>query len=619
MALAILNVLPVTAHLSWLIGALNSDETTSFLSLGAPGVVRYSDGGGEDTLPQRVPAINGSDKTFDRTEAVWVGYTVRASNVLSVCREVDLPTLDGDIAPLCRIDRHTVRPYQPGGFTTTGGGVDLPPVEPDPIDTDAEGHEGKGGPDYPLDTAGTWYGSTHVTVPAGFWHITLIAGIESDDGGATITVRLTDGSSHLFAEGVQTAPAAGGDFQVEALGMAWTYDSSTLLTLQVKSDIDAGGTLKGAFTRIEMFKIKPADSMPPPTWINPLNGDTEVILRPLMRWTADGPAIGWHLTVSTHSDFSSPLYDLDLTAAEYLPTSDLAEGTLYYARVRATDGVFTTSYASISFTTLTIHYPIVWIGNGVASTVSAIDFTGQYLGEILPFDGSASPLTVLIVGSVVWIVKFTGAAIQQLNPDGTSAGADITNADFAGNPTDVAAVGSEYWVPLFHGGGDRIVRLNADGTSAGSYYSGNGLNFPWSLAVVGSTVWVSNNNNTVSLFDFSGGSAGSPLSGNGLNIPKAVRVIDTLVWVLNNGNNTISLFNTDGTSAGSPLSGNGLDNPQEMCIVDDEVWVINAAGYTVNQGTVSRFNFDGTSAGGVYGPFPAFAGPQGIGVAKVTA
>jgi hypothetical protein len=52
---------------------------------------------------------------------------------------------------------------------------------------------------------------------------------------------------------------------------------------------------------------------------------------------------------------------------------------------------------------------------------------------------------------------------------------------------------------------------------------------------------VNNNANSVSLFNADGTSAGSPLTGNGLNQPHGVAAVGSnQVWVINAGTNTIS-------------------------------------------------------------------------------
>src|SRR5207237_149019 len=113
-------------------------------------------------------------------------------------------------------------------------------------------------------------------------------------------------------------------------------------------------------------------------------------------------------------------------------------------------------------------------------------------------------------------------------------------------------------------------------TSTLAALSGNGLNVPKGIAVVGSQVWVANNGtSTLSRFNQDGTSAGSPLSGNGLTGPRSGAVVNPQVWIPNLNNSTISLFNTNGTSAGSPLTGNGLNAPEGTPPVGTQVWVAN--------------------------------------------
>lgn len=132
-------------------------------------------------------------------------------------------------------------------------------------------------------------------------------------------------------------------------------------------------------------------------------------------------------------------------------------------------------------------------------------------------------------------------------------------------------------------------------------YSGNGLNTPYGIASVtnGATtyVWVLNHgNNTISVFNTDGSASGlGPYSGNGLNNPLNLSVVGTQVWVVNNPGQTISRFNPDGTSAGSVISANRNDGPLGLTMVgSSEVWV------SFYDGQIEIFNTDGTTTGTIY-------------------
>ena len=57
---------------------------------------------------------------------------------------------------------------------------------------------------------------------------------------------------------------------------------------------------------------------------------------------------------------------------------------------------------------------------------------------------------------------------------------------------------------------------------------------------------------------FSGVVDNPQLTGNGLTNPQDILVVGSQVWVTNQQASIISRFNLDGTSAGTPLKGNGL-------------------------------------------------------------
>src|SRR2546430_4997446 len=179
-------------------------------------------------------------------------------------------------------------------------------------------------------------------------------------------------------------------------------------------------------------------------------------------------------------------------------------------------------------------------------------------------------VSALLVATLLVVV--TLHSTSRLTP-ALGSSSTILSGNGLNVPKGMAVVGTQVWVA--NAGNSTISRFNQDGTSAGNPLSGNGLNGPRGGAVVNSQVWIPNtSNSTISLFNTSGTSAGGPLSGNGLDGPEAAAVIGgAQVWVPNYGGNSVSVFSLAGTSAGTPLSGNGLTNPHAVAAVGAQVWV----------------------------------------------
>lgn len=100
----------------WIVGG---PENATQVMLLQPAVVKYTDGT-SDTLPALTPAVlpDGTNQCH-RGSFVWTPYTVKGSDVLSVCKESDLGTLTSSYAVLGRVSVHQVEPYQPDAYLGT--------------------------------------------------------------------------------------------------------------------------------------------------------------------------------------------------------------------------------------------------------------------------------------------------------------------------------------------------------------------------------------------------------------------------------------------------------------------------------------------------------------------
>ncbi len=94
--------------------------------------------------------------------------------------------------------------------------------------------------------------------------------------------------------------------------------------------------------------------LPPtaPTLVAPSDGATGVATNPTLSWNASTGATSYRLQVSTSSTFSTTVYDRSGITGTSQQVAGLANNTLYYWRVNATNAGGTSSYSSTwSFTT----------------------------------------------------------------------------------------------------------------------------------------------------------------------------------------------------------------------------------------------------------------------------
>jgi Bacterial Ig domain/Right handed beta helix region len=212
----------------------------------------------------------------------------------------------------------------------------------------------------------------------------------------------------------------------------------------------------------------------------------------------------------------------------------------------------------------------VWITNADSDSISRFTTSGTTAGSDITGNGLDKPGQLTVAGSQVWVINGT-STISRFNFDGTSAGSPLSVSHASG----IATVGNQVWVA--DSNDYQIYRFNFDGSSAGGTLTGNGLNFPTGIGVVtnGTTtqVWVGNENGggSISLFNTDGTSAGSPITGNGVAYPESISMVGSQVWVSDNQSRLISRFNPDGTAIGS-FSTTGND-PTQITTVNGNAWI----------------------------------------------
>lgn len=516
MAQTLIYSLMVAPHLSWVIGALNEDETTSNLQLASAGVIRYTDGGGADVLPAHTPALNGSAKTFDRTAAVWLGYTIRASGVLSLCREADLAAVDGDVAVLCRIDRHTIHPFRvgaPSGGSGGGGGDGTTPAPSNLASALAVPDD-----DITLTTDGVFYDACHVTLAEGYWHTLGVVCVDSETGGETLAARLadvTDGGTGgtVYSEVDKTEPTGADTGQALVGELIPIYADGSLVYLSVASDV-GGETLRKDHTRLQAVRV----------------GDPP---RREMAWVTRGGAAAHYLTDGTPVDFPMT----------FDPASNTT-GAWGICLVGA-DQVW---IACEGFPG-DIDHPDV-----IPPAIMRFYRSGHTAGPDIADSHLVAPRGICVVGDKVWVVnQSSGEGILRYNLDGTFF--DYLAADTDGY-SGIAVVDDEVWITNHLA--SVITRFNLDGTSAGINISSGNINSPQNLAVVADDdVWVCNSAvsgtgfNRVAALHFDGSDIDLYLVGDdGFVQPFALLLVHDLVWVTQRTGEEPKLYrlNLDGSA-----------------------------------------------------------------------
>ncbi len=91
----------------------------------------------------------------------------------------------------------------------------------------------------------------------------------------------------------------------------------------------------------------------PPTQLTPTSGSTGVPVAPTLTWNASSGATSYRVQVSTDSAFGTTVVNQSGVSATNLPISGLANSTVYYWRVNATNAGGTSAYSSVwKFTTI---------------------------------------------------------------------------------------------------------------------------------------------------------------------------------------------------------------------------------------------------------------------------
>lgn len=232
----------------------------------------------------------------------------------------------------------------------------------------------------------------------------------------------------------------------------------------------------------------------------------------------------------------------------------------------------------------------IWVTS--SGNILRFNDDGSSAGSFITGNGIHNPFFLAVVGKQVWITNPPDNSISRFNFDGSSAGSPITGNEL-GKPSGIKVIGSQVWVA--NGDYPHISRFNFDGTPTTPLNTINGGCTTFTnLAQVGTQIWITATNNNIYRFNQDGSMAGNPLTGNGINDPYDIAVVGSQVWVVNYLDSSISRFNFDGSSAGSTLTNYyGQTGSMGIVVVGSEVWVTNRFGVGFGIGYISRYNFDG--------------------------
>ena len=164
----------------------------------------------------------------------------------------------------------------------------------------------------------------------------------------------------LYVNGVQeggdlTGPASGIVSNSLAVGIGAQPDGTTLFN----GLLDDARIYNRALTASEILTL--ATILPlSPTLVAPANAASGIAVSPTLSWNASSGATTYQVQVSTVSNFATTVYDQSgIAATSTLVTPALANNTLYYWRVNATNAAGTSAWSSPvwSFTTIALGTP----------------------------------------------------------------------------------------------------------------------------------------------------------------------------------------------------------------------------------------------------------------------
>jgi hypothetical protein len=293
----------------------------------------------------------------------------------------------------------------------------------------------------------------------------------ADNGFSWIQVGLSNGSlvlsfavsgTNLFA-----GTLGGGVFLITNNATNWTDIGSGLLNKDIYAlavngtDLFAGTFGTGVWRR-PLSDVVSAPSAP--TIISPADGATGISTSSVLTWNAPNGAVSFQVQVSTSPIFLTTLVNQSGITAPSYAVSGLANNTVYYWRVNATNANGTSPWSiPVSFTTATAAVAVnisdttVWKGSRVDVPVTIGDITNR---NVLAFQFTLTfntPNNILSAVDVIASGTLSGASGWTLVPNISSP-----------NKIIVGAFGAQ---PLSGSGILMKIRFNVDSTAVQGQYS----------------------------------------------------------------------------------------------------------------------------------------------------
>ncbi|HOM05689.1 MAG TPA: hypothetical protein PLU67_09380, partial [Candidatus Kapabacteria bacterium] len=265
-----------------------------------------------------------------------------------------------------------------------------------------------------------------------------------------------------------------------------------------------------------------------PTLSLPLNNATNVSINPTLEWNAVTGATGYVLQVSTDNSFTTTLVNQSVTGTTY-NVSGLAYNTVYYWRVKATDGTNESDWSSVWLFT-TEPQPSTNVITLELGTVTATP--GQLVSVPVKIYGANGPNAIVL--AELYISHGTG-----ITKTGTGTGfADYhplcPAADWVGNMSYSPTMIMNGWIA-----GDLFNKSFPDGSvmfNINVVYNGPGtVPFSWGVSNYGQVSFVENEN--VDLLVENGGNVTISYVNGGIMPAGPTLAAPTLSLPLNNATN----------------------------------------------------------------------------------
>lgn len=246
--------------------------------------------------------------------------------------------------------------------------------------------------------------------------------------------------------------------------------------------------------------------------------------------------------------------------------------------------------ATISFTALSDSGGPTEVRMSEASQILSIGAGSSATDNVLGSKESA----FIQVGSPVSITLGPSSPITPTPP----ATGCILNLPIAQNVFGMAAVGSGLWISTTDG----VARFDENGLQTGNMITGNGLDNPSGIALIGSNVWVVNRyNKTISIFNIDGTPKGVLVNLSDNRIPLNVRLtgiasIGQEIWITDEENGKIYPLDSTGSLIADPITHISLDAPLALAKMGNEIWVINSNYHSKLNSVPDIVRLDGAGA-----------------------